>query len=286
MSTQAPRDSAVDAILTAETLLVQFVSLVPRLSSALPADVSIALGEAQSLYPELWSNLDRAHLLLGERGIDVPTYDELRARQPATMLGVKVHTRERSHANDAAAMGAFLLGGVVASAAVDVVGSIGAKRGEANNSGLRDSRAALDVLRNAMPDVDWKAVRGREAYEAQVALRGLSAGRTKKTLIGVVGLAVAISLGVGLVKVLQHSSPDAVAAREKEAKDKAYRADQDEISELNAEIKQNPCNAAAAERRASLFVRNQNGRTGRKLAKDFLAKCGDNASIRAIANSR
>jgi hypothetical protein len=119
-----PRDPAVDAVLTAETLYGQFTALLPRLTSTMPADVSVAMGEAQALYPELWAQLDRARSLLRERGIDVPAYDEARERQPAAMLGVKVHTREKNAATEAASWAAFILGGavvgLVASTAIDL----------------------------------------------------------------------------------------------------------------------------------------------------------------------
>ena len=289
MMTTSPRDPGVDAVLTAETVLGQFQTLLPRLRSLSPADVSVAMGEAQSLYPELWANLDRARGHLRDRGVDVPGYDEARARQPADMLGVKVQLRERNDAvTEAAHWAAFLAGGVVvglaASAAIDMATSAGAKQGEANRTGLRDAQNAVTALKAAMPEVDWKQVKQQENRAAYAALADLNRARTRKLLFGLVGLAVAIAVAVGLVLVLQGSRPptkEEIAAKERAA----FREAQDEISELNAVLKQTPCDTAAAERRVSLFVANNQTRTARRLAKQFLEQCGENAALSAVADA-
>lgn len=288
MMTTSPRDPGVDAILTAETVLGQFRTLLPRLTSVLPADVSVAMGEAQSLYPELWANLDRARGHLRDRGVDVPVYDEARARQPAAMLGVDVKLRERNNdAIEAASWAAYLAGGVVvglvASAAIDVATSVGAKQGEANRGGLRDAQTAVSALKAAMPEVDWKQINKQEAYAAHAALTDLNRARTKKILVGLVGVAVAVAIAVGIVLVIQGSAPptkEEIAAKEQAA----FREAQDEIRDLNAILKQTPCDTTAAERRVSLFVKNHQTRTARRLAKQFLDQCGDNAALRAVAH--
>lgn len=278
------RDSAVDAILTAETLFAQFVGLAPRLSSLLPADVSTAMGEAQNLYPELWAALDRGRAVLRERGVEVPAYDEARARQPAAMLGFQVNLEDRSHYAAASTLAVFMFGGpvgVAAGSAIDIAGLLGAKHGETNKSGLRDARTAIDALKAAMPEVDWKTVHQTETRAAASALDGLARARHKKLLIGLAGLAAAVLLGVGLVKILQSSRPP-TQEELREQKDEEFRAAQDEIRGLNEVLKQNPCDAQAAERRAQLFVTHGQPGTGRKLAKKFLDQCGDNAALRAI----
>lgn len=183
-------------------------------------------------------------------------------------------------------MAAFLLGGVtgvVAGTAIDVVGTLGAKQGEANRSGLRDARVAIDALRGAMPDVDWKAVRRHEAREAAAALEDLGRARTKKILLGLAGLAVAVLLGIGLVTLLRSSrppTPEEVSAKEQQA----FREAQAEIRELNAVLKQTPCEAQAAERRVRLFQRHNQTRTARGLARKFLERCGDHAYLRSVAD--
>jgi hypothetical protein len=288
MTPSAPRDSAVDAILTAETLRGQFVALLPRLTSPMPADVSMAMGEAQSLYPELWASLDRARSVLRDRGIDVPAYDNARARQPAHMLGVNVKLRDRNpEVMEATYWAAYIAGGAVigvaASAALDVATSIGAKQGEANRNGLRDARTAIDALQAAMPDVNWKQVRQHEARETAAALAGMERARNKKLLFGALGLGVAIAVGVVLVMVLQASRPltkEELAAKEQAA----FRVAQDEIRDLNHVLARTPCDVKAAERRVSLFVAHNQTRTARRLAKKFIEQCGDNTALRAVAD--
>ncbi|MFN0247107.1 MAG: hypothetical protein ACKV2T_09365 [Kofleriaceae bacterium] len=279
------RDPALDAVLTAETILGQFKQLLPRLTSMMPVDVSTAVGEAQSLYPELWSALDRARAVLRERGVDVPVYDEARARQPASMLGVDVKLRDRSNVTEAAATVAFLLGGVsgvVVGTAIDAVGSVGAKQGDANRSGLRDAKTALDALIAAMPTVEWAKVRRQEAHATADALEELSVAKSRKVALALAVVAVLGLVGFGLVKLLQSSR--APTKEETAAKANAeYRVAQEEIRELNDVLRATPCDAKTAERRVSLFQTHQQTMTGKRLAKKFLEQCGENAYMRSIA---
>jgi hypothetical protein len=50
------RDPAADAVLTGESLIEQFRALIPRLGSTLGGDLGPAIGKAQHVYPEIWSN--------------------------------------------------------------------------------------------------------------------------------------------------------------------------------------------------------------------------------------
>lgn len=273
-----PRDPAVDAVLTAETLLAQFRALVPRLTSVTPADVSVAMGEAQSLYPEIWATLDRGRAVLRERGIDVPVFDEARARQPAAMLGVNVHVRDRSSLEEAATMTSFLLGGVtgvVVGTAIDVAGAFGAKQGEANRGGLHDAALAVQALRDAMPEVDWKAIRTHEARATASLLDDLARARQRKLVMGFAGGTVIVLICIALVTLFQRSKP--LTEEEQLARD------QEEISELNATLRETPCDAKAAERRVRIFEAHQRTRTARRLAKEFLASCGDHAYLKSVA---
>jgi hypothetical protein len=279
------RDPAIDAVLTAETILGQFKQLLPRLTSMMPVDVSEAVGEAQSLYPELWAALDRGRAVLRERGVSVPAYDEARERQPASMLGVDVKLRDRSNVTEAATTVAFLLGGVsglVVGTAIDAVGSVGAKQGDANRSGLRDAKVALDSLIAAMPDVEWAKVRRQEAHAAADALEELSVAKNRKIAVWLAVVAVIGLAAFGLIKLLQSSrapTKEEVAAKE----NAEYRAAQDEIRELNEVLRATPCDAKTAERRVSLFQTHQQTMTGKRLAKKFLEQCGENAYMRSIA---
>lgn len=279
-----PRDAAVDAVLTAETILGQFKALLPRLTSMLPADVSEAVGEAQSLYPELWAATDRARATLRDRGVDVAAYDIVRERQPASMLGVDIKLRGRSQAADVAATVAFLTGGVsgvVLGGAIDVAGSIGAKQGEANRSGLRDARAAIDALKAAMPEVAWQRVQHQEAVRAADAIDDLAIAKSRKVVISLVVVAALGLAGFGLIKLMQSSrapTKQEIAAKEEEE----YKKAQVEIHELNDVLRATPCDATSAERRVSLFLQHGQTKTGTRLAKKFLEECGENAYMRSV----
>lgn len=282
------RDPAVDAVLTAETIFDQFKALLPELQSMMAGDATEAIGQAQALYPELWSAMDRARATLRDRGVDMPDYDELRARQPASMLGVDVNLRERSNATEMASTIAYLFGGVtgvVVSSALDVAGSLGAKQGEANRSGLADARAALNALRKAMPDVQWAKLRSQEAHAAADALEDLAIAKGRKLVLSLVVLAVLGLIGFGIIKLMQGSrEPTAAERHEQEAQE--FEDAQDEIRELNAVLKKTPCDEKAAERRASLFVKHGQERQGKRLAKKFIDQCGEHAAIRAIADAK
>ena len=279
------RDPAVDAVLTAETILGQLVALLPRLQSMLPADVSEAVGEAQSLYPELWAALDRARGVLRTRGIEIVVYDEVCTRQPASMLAVDVKLRERSDAADVASAAAFLLGGVsgvVVGTAIDVIDSIGAKQGQANRSGLADAHLALGALREAMPTVQWDKVRRQEAHATADALDELAVAKSRKVVLGLVVIAVLGLAGFGLIKLLQSSrapTREEIAERE----NAEFREAQEEIRELNDVLRETPCDAKSAERRVSLFATHDQTRTAKRLATKFLEQCGENAYLRSIA---
>lgn len=282
------RDPAVDAVLTAETIFGQFKALLPRLQSMLPADVTEAVGEAQSLYPELWSALDRARGVLRDRGVSVPEYDDVRVRQPASMLGVNVKMRERSDAAEVATTVAFLLGGVtgaVVGGAIDVANSVGAKQGEANRSGLSDARRALDALHQAMPQVQWEKVRRQEAHAAADALEDLAIAKNKKVVIGLAVVAVLGLAGFGLIKLME-GSREATPAEKRAQEDEAFRAAQVEIAELNDVLRGTPCDAKSAQRRVILFLQHGQSRTGKKLAKKFLDDCGENTYLRSVADEK
>lgn len=73
----ARRNPAVDSVLAAETLIEQLRRVAPAVNAPMPADVTTAIGQVQQIYPEIWTNLDRARSMVGK---DVPEYDELRTR--------------------------------------------------------------------------------------------------------------------------------------------------------------------------------------------------------------
>jgi hypothetical protein len=78
-------DPVVQAIQIAITLTHQLRSLQVG-SDATHDEAANRLGEAQSIVPELWRNLDDAAAQLVARGIDTSAFSAIRATQPAAML--------------------------------------------------------------------------------------------------------------------------------------------------------------------------------------------------------
>src|SRR5689334_19980144 len=58
--------------------------------------MSLRIGEAQQIYPEIWSHLDQARAAFAGRGVDVSAYDQIRATE-GTALGAAVETARQSH---------------------------------------------------------------------------------------------------------------------------------------------------------------------------------------------
>ncbi|MBA3464320.1 MAG: hypothetical protein H0T46_30490 [Deltaproteobacteria bacterium] len=136
-----------------------------------------------------------------------------------------------------------------------------------------------------MPEVDWKALRRTEAQATASALDDFARARRKKLVIGLVAVVALALTGFGLIKILE-SSRAPTAEEEAEQRAVEYNEARDEISELNDVLRQNPCDVRAAERRVALFQANSRLGTARKLAKKFLDQCGENATLKAVADSR
>jgi hypothetical protein len=98
------------------------------------------LGEARQIYPSIWSNLDDARLALAARDVDLSAYDQLRATPAARLGGIgDVNVQEKT-----------LITG-------------GSKEAFFNSEGYAAARAACNILRDAMPGVDWRALEREEA---------------------------------------------------------------------------------------------------------------------------
>jgi hypothetical protein len=58
--------------------------------------LSLRIGEAQQIYPEIWRHLDDARTAFAERGVDVGSYDRLRA-EGGEQLGAAVEVEHEKH---------------------------------------------------------------------------------------------------------------------------------------------------------------------------------------------
>src|SRR5688500_4579700 len=275
------RDGAVDAVLTAETLIEQFVRLGPQLKSMLPVDVGRAVEQAQHLYPEIWAHLDRARKELGKTGVELEqargiaslaVYDELRARQPAALMGVDINIREPNPMVEAALWTTAIMGvGVVAQVAMEATAgfgtNVGAKQATANTSGIADAREAARILRDAMPGVDWKARRAENERAAAALGHSLNASRSRQLLIGMALVAALIAVVFGISKLLAKPEPKKADAAETSS---------EIIGQLRVKLAMEPCNAPAAELLVKKLRMRGNTGEAREFGKGFLVRCGDN----------
>ena len=254
---------AVDAVLTAETLIEQFQRIAPQLSSPLPGQVSKAIAEAEHVYPEIWASLDRARAALGH---ELPAYDELRARQPAALMGVtKVKTRD-----PATQLALYVAAG-------SLVASLGAKTGSENRAGILDAIEAVKLLRAELPDVEWKKLRADNARTAAAFSHALDAHRGRNLAIGFALVAALVLAVFGITKLIgdppkpKREDPAAVAARG--------------IDELRARLAKNPCEAPSAELLVKKLRIQGHLLEAKTFGQDFLARCGDNEYIRSRVGS-
>jgi hypothetical protein len=133
--------------------------------------LSIALGEANQLYPEIWVLLDEARRALADRDIDVSLYDAVRtspaARAPAVL--------------DMDTGFAAIVSG-------------GDRTAMLNRAGHLAATEACSLLRAAMPQVDWEALDRAEA----ASLKDIDVGPPlwkKIVFYTIVGTIVAIASG-------------------------------------------------------------------------------------------
>lgn len=134
--------------------------------------LSLRIGEAQQIYPEIWRHLDDARAGFAGRGIDVASYDALRADE-GQGLGAAATIDHHKHGFGRHAIHEHV------------------KAANFNAAGLRRARTACDALMQATPQIDWAGIVTAEANDpAAAAFR--RAVRTKRMIrFGILGLVVA-----------------------------------------------------------------------------------------------
>ncbi|HWO17664.1 MAG TPA: hypothetical protein VNO30_02770 [Kofleriaceae bacterium] len=159
-----PNDPAVRSVRIAVTLCERFAEILkgPSQVSAhkqhgaligVSGDMegmSLRIGEAQQIYPEIWRHLDEARAVLAGRGVDVAAYDQLRAAE-GNALGAAVGA-ERSTT------------GVGQYAADHYV-----KSANFNRQGHARAKQACDALMRATPDIPWAEIARAEAADPSIA---------------------------------------------------------------------------------------------------------------------
>jgi len=104
------------------------------------SELEVTIGEARQIYPEMWRHLDEARVALGERGVDCTPYDNLR-QQELGSIGVDVG----------------MTVGVAFYKYGFKVAEIYKKTANFDADGAHRALAAIAILRQLMPDVDWAA---------------------------------------------------------------------------------------------------------------------------------
>jgi hypothetical protein len=130
-----------------------------------PEELENMLGEARQIYPAIWSNLDDAHAHLGQLGIKVPEYPQLRATPAARDAGVLDVRVE------------------------DAVLGDREKTAYLNADGHAAALAAIRALKSALPEIDWDSLDRADAREIAAA-GSLRMARWKVFLLGAIGIAV------------------------------------------------------------------------------------------------
>ena len=154
---------AIRSIRVAATLNKRYGEIIKKQSYSQVEDLENAVGEAEQIYPEIWSQLDNARAALVQEGHAVPRYDHLRAQvYGAAITNVDVNESVQ------------LLGGGVH------------KTVSLNHDGHHQAFAADEVLRSVLPDVDWVGMDRAEAAEI-AAMGDIRPAAWKRALVAGIG---------------------------------------------------------------------------------------------------
>jgi hypothetical protein len=184
--TPAEATTVVRSIRVGAALNEQFGALLRRRIYNDPERLTSLLGEARQLYPEIWSNLDDARKALVERGVPTDRYDALRASSAARNGGVlDVQVTEQTLTQAALRTGYE-------------------KTANLNAEGHAAATEACNVLRAALPHVDWEALDRAEAEEL-AAFGSLGPSRARKLVFyTLAGIAAAMALVLLVVWVVHN----------------------------------------------------------------------------------
>ncbi|HEY4058732.1 MAG TPA: hypothetical protein VGM39_19095 [Kofleriaceae bacterium] len=145
--------------------------------------MSLRLGEAQQLYPEIWSHLDDARNAFAAKGTDVSGYDSIRTHEGSAM-GVDVQTTEASYGGGRYGYDEYT------------------KTANFNIAGLARARQAITVLQSVTPQIDWLAIIAAEKADPDVA--AFTRGTRNKRIIQFGLLAAVILAPFLIVQYMRH----------------------------------------------------------------------------------
>lgn len=176
-----PSDPAVRSVRIAVTLNDRFAAIMraPLTQAHGVSELELRIGEAQQIYPEIWTHLDEARATLAGRGATTAAYDAVRATEPKGSLGVSRVEVE----GYATTWSGHMLG----------IHDEQVKSAHFNLEGHRRANQAVKALMDAQPEVDWNAL--ERAENAEIAAAGSLGPINPKSL----GKWVAILGGAGVV---------------------------------------------------------------------------------------
>jgi len=145
--------------------------------------LSMRIGEAQQIYPEIWQHLDDARKVFAGRGIDVSAFDRIRETE-GDGLGANVGLEQQSYG-----YGSHGVDQQVKSAGF-------------NTQGLVRARQACKALMDATTDIDWKAIAAAEG--ADPAAAEFARSTRNKRYMRLAALALVIFAPFGIVMYMRH----------------------------------------------------------------------------------
>ncbi|MEO7095224.1 MAG: hypothetical protein ABI175_18330 [Polyangiales bacterium] len=154
----APTDPAIRSVRIAATLNERFGTIMraPVTQAGGMGELELRIGEAQQIYPEIWTHMDEARATLAARGVDTSAYDKVRATEPKGSLGVsRVEVEGYSTSLTTGVLG---------------IHDEQVKTAQFNIEGFRRANQAVQALMKAMHEVDWKAI--EHAENAEIAAAG------------------------------------------------------------------------------------------------------------------
>lgn len=174
-------------------------------------EMSLRIGEVQQIYPEIWRHLDDARVAFAARGIDVATFDEIRASE-GVALGAAPELARAQH-------GAGQYG------YAETV-----KTANFNRAGHQRAVQAARALMIATPEIDWQAIAKAEAEDPNIAAFTRSTNTKRYIMFGLLALVIASPfIYVWNSRRREHEKHVATAARfstELSAEDRASIAKQ------------------------------------------------------------
>ena len=115
-------------------------------------ELSLRLGEAQQIYPEIWSHLDEARKAFGERGVNLAAFDQLREIERQYVgTGAAVQDKFTQYGDPMYGMQERI------------------KKATFNEVGLARARNAIMAIQNATPNINWAAIAKAEDNDPHAA---------------------------------------------------------------------------------------------------------------------